>query len=62
MNCSVPHLRRPGSCADITHTRQLGLVQLLAEGPFLEILADAGYQGMGAQTGGRAKFFPLEGV
>ncbi|MFJ9753205.1 transposase family protein [Streptomyces chartreusis] len=26
---------------------------LLADGPFLEILADAGYQGMGAQTGGR---------
>nr|WP_234330510.1 transposase family protein [Streptomyces acidiscabies] len=33
--------------------RQLGLVQLLADGPFMEILADAGYQGMGAQTGGR---------
>ncbi|MEU9573124.1 transposase family protein [Streptomyces massasporeus] len=44
---------RPGSCADITQARQLGLVQLLADGPFLEILADAGYQGMGAQTGGR---------
>ncbi|MGW3291384.1 transposase family protein [Streptomyces sp. NPDC001002] len=37
----------PGSCADITQARQLGLVQLLADGPFLEILADAGYQGMG---------------
>ncbi|MFG3208097.1 transposase family protein [Streptomyces sp. NPDC048192] len=44
---------RPGSCADITQARQLGLAQLLAEGPFLEILADAGYQGMGAQSGGR---------
>ncbi|MGW3407543.1 transposase family protein [Streptomyces sp. NPDC000888] len=44
---------RPGSCADITQARQLGLVELLADGPFMEILADAGYQGMGAQTGGR---------
>lgn len=44
---------RPGSCADITQARQLGLAQLLAGGSFMEILADAGYQGMGAQTGGR---------
>ncbi|MFE5884560.1 transposase family protein [Streptomyces hydrogenans] len=44
---------RPGSCADITHARQLGLVKLLAEGPVVEVLADAGYQGLGAQTGGR---------
>ncbi|MEV6297668.1 transposase family protein [Streptomyces sp. NPDC051896] len=44
---------RPGSCADITQARQLGLVKLLSEGPFIEILADAGYQGLGAQTGGR---------
>jgi hypothetical protein len=44
---------RPGSCADITHARQLGLVTLLADGPAIEILADAGYQGLGAQTGGR---------
>ncbi|MEU6621999.1 transposase family protein [Streptomyces litmocidini] len=44
---------RPGSCADITHARELGLVRLLAEGPAVEILADAGYQGRGAQTGGR---------
>ncbi|WP_336605605.1 transposase family protein [Streptomyces sp. BA2] len=44
---------RPGSCPDITQARQLGLVRLLADGPFMEILADAGYQGMGAQTGGR---------
>lgn len=44
---------RPGSCADIAHARQLGLVQLLADGPAVEVLADAGYQGLGAQTGGR---------
>ncbi|MFD7961278.1 transposase family protein [Streptomyces zaomyceticus] len=43
----------PGSCADITHARQLGLVKLLADGPALEIFGDAGYQGLGAQTGGR---------
>ncbi|MFH8605393.1 transposase family protein [Streptomyces flaveolus] len=43
----------PASCADITHARQLGLVKLLAKGPGVEILADAGYQGLGAQTGGR---------
>ncbi|WP_328380077.1 transposase [Streptomyces sp. NBC_00440] len=43
----------PASCADITHARKLGLVKLLAEGPAVEILADAGYQGFGAQTGGR---------
>ncbi len=43
----------PGNCADITHARQLGLVGLLAGGPAVEILADAGYQGLGAQTGGR---------
>ncbi|MFD9099299.1 transposase family protein [Streptomyces collinus] len=36
-----------GSCADITHARQLGLVRLLDGGPALEILADAGYQGLG---------------
>ncbi|MFD2009531.1 transposase [Streptomyces narbonensis] len=44
---------KPGSCADITHARDLGLVRLLADGPEVEILADAGYQGLGAQTGGR---------
>ncbi|MFD3729553.1 transposase family protein [Streptomyces sp. NPDC058671] len=43
----------PASCADITHARELGLVRLLADGPAVEILADAGYQGLGAQTGGR---------
>ncbi|MFI1808475.1 transposase family protein [Streptomyces californicus] len=44
---------RPGSCAGITHARQPGLVKLLADGPAVEILADAGYQGLGAHTGGR---------
>ncbi|MHA5055115.1 hypothetical protein [Streptomyces sp. SD15] len=44
---------RPANCADITHARQLGLVKLLTGGPAVEILADAGYQGLGAQTGGR---------
>ncbi|WGP14246.1 transposase [Streptomyces sp. SH5] len=43
----------PASCADITHARKLGLVKLLADGPAVEILADSGYQGLGAQTGGR---------
>lgn len=42
-----------GSCADITRARQLGLVRLLEGGPAAEILADAGYQGLRAQTGGR---------
>lgn len=42
-----------GSCADITHARQLRLVELLEGGPAAEILADADYQGLGAQTGGR---------
>ncbi|MFI8365551.1 transposase family protein [Streptomyces sp. NPDC085612] len=44
---------QPARCADITHARQLGLVKHLAGGPAVEILADAGYQGLGAQTGGR---------
>ncbi|MDX3434311.1 transposase [Streptomyces sp. ME01-18a] len=48
--CSPP---KPGSCADITHARALGLVKLLADGPAVEILAGAGYQGLGAQSGGR---------
>ncbi|MEV7279280.1 transposase family protein [Streptomyces sp. NPDC093111] len=43
----------PGSCADITHARQLGLLKLLADGPPVEVLADAGYQGLGAQSGGQ---------
>ncbi|MFF8381803.1 transposase family protein [Streptomyces sp. NPDC015661] len=44
---------KPGSCADITPARELGLVKLLADAQAVEILADAGYQGLGAQTGGR---------
>ncbi|MFJ9720875.1 transposase family protein [Streptomyces sp. NPDC101213] len=44
---------KPGNWADITHARQFGLVKLLTGGPAVEILADAGYQGLGAQTGGR---------
>ncbi|MFE7092942.1 transposase family protein [Streptomyces erythrochromogenes] len=45
---------QPASCADITHARQLGLVKKLIGSPVaVEILADAGYQGLGAQTGGR---------
>ncbi|MFJ5835145.1 transposase family protein [Streptomyces sp. NPDC093089] len=43
----------PGSCADITHGRQSGLVKLLADGPAVEVLVDADYQGLGAQSGGR---------
>ncbi|MFJ4866913.1 transposase family protein [Streptomyces sp. NPDC088748] len=34
----------PGSYADITPARQLGLVKILAGGPTVEILADAGYR------------------
>ncbi|MFI8829053.1 transposase family protein [Streptomyces sp. NPDC053431] len=45
--------RLDGSCADITRARQLGLVRLLADGPVVEIFGDAGYQGLGAQTGTR---------
>lgn len=39
---------RPGSCADIPQARQLGLVQLLADGPFMEILADLRLPGHGS--------------
>lgn len=31
-----------GSCVDITHARQVGLIRLLEGGPAAEILADAG--------------------
>jgi hypothetical protein len=41
---------QPGSTADITQARQAGLVDLLAHYPNVELLADAGYQGLGAQT------------
>ncbi|MFJ5997470.1 transposase family protein [Streptomyces sp. NPDC092370] len=46
---------RPGRAVARTspRPRQLGLVELLVDSPFREILADAGYQGMGAQTCGR---------
>ncbi|WP_242646673.1 transposase [Streptomyces griseocarneus] len=44
---------RPGSCPDITQARESGLIDLLDTGPWVEILADAGYQGLGAQTGGQ---------
>ncbi len=40
--CPTP----PGICADTTH--ELGLVELLADGPAVEILADADYQRLGA--------------
>ena len=40
-----------GSRVGITHARQSGLVTLPANGPGLEILADADYQGLAAQTG-----------
>jgi hypothetical protein len=49
----------PGSCADITHARQLGLVRLLLDALPVQILADAGYQGLGAQTGGRVVTPPI---
>lgn len=38
---------QPASCADITHARQIGLVKHLVNGPAVEVLADAGYQGRG---------------
>ncbi|MFF0277826.1 transposase family protein [Streptomyces sp. NPDC004330] len=44
---------QPARCADSTHSRQLGLVKHLTDGPPVEILVDAGYQDLGAQTGGR---------
>ncbi|WP_232794905.1 transposase [Kitasatospora sp. NRRL B-11411] len=44
---------RAGSVADITQARDAGLVDLLANTIHLKILADAGYQGLGAQTCGQ---------
>ncbi|WP_245654556.1 transposase family protein [Streptomyces violens] len=44
---------RPGSCPDITQARDAGLVNLFSGRVGLEILAVAGYQGLGAQTGGQ---------
>ncbi|WP_238450155.1 transposase [Micromonospora sp. 4G55] len=43
----------PGSTADITQARQAGLTHWLAHTAGVRILADAGYQGLGAQTGGQ---------
>ncbi|WP_207620819.1 transposase family protein [Streptosporangium minutum] len=44
---------RPGSVADITQARRSGLVDLLADTHGLQILADAGYQGLNSQTAGQ---------
>jgi hypothetical protein len=41
---------RPGAIHDLTQVRQAGLVELLALTPGVTLLADAGYQGLGAQT------------
>lgn len=42
-----------GSTADITQARQAGLTDWLAHTSGVQILADAGYQGLGAQTRGQ---------
>ncbi len=46
---------RPGRAVAPTSPRadSVGLVHLLADGPFVEILADADYQGLGARSDGR---------
>ncbi|GAA0475716.1 transposase family protein [Streptomyces olivaceiscleroticus] len=44
---------KPGSCPDIPQARDAGLVELVGRYRDLHILADAGYQGLGAQTGGQ---------
>ncbi|MBT2452933.1 transposase [Streptomyces sp. ISL-43] len=44
---------RAGSVADITQARDAGLVDLLTDTLDLQILADVGYQGLGAQTCGQ---------
>jgi hypothetical protein len=43
---------RPGSIHDLTQVRQAGLVELLALVSGVTLLADAGYQGLSAQTAG----------
>ncbi|WP_243715615.1 transposase family protein [Micromonospora sp. KC207] len=44
---------RPGSMHDITQARTAGLVDLLLNAPLdVQILADAGYQGLDTDTGG----------
>ena len=42
----------PGSVHSVTQVRQAGLVELLALVPGVTLLADAGYQGLSAQTAG----------
>jgi hypothetical protein len=42
----------PGSIHDLTQVRQAGLVELLALIPGVTLLADAGHQGLSAQTAG----------
>ncbi|MFD7834993.1 transposase family protein [Streptomyces sp. NPDC059761] len=44
---------RASAVADITQARDAGPVDLLADTIHLEILADAGYQGLGTQTCGQ---------
>ncbi|HLK95169.1 MAG TPA: transposase family protein, partial [Nocardioidaceae bacterium] len=43
---------RPGAIHDLIQVRQAGLVELLALTPGVTLLADAGYQGLSAQTAG----------
>ena len=43
---------RPGSIHDLTQVRPAGLAELLALTPSVTLLADAGYQGLSAQTAG----------
>jgi hypothetical protein len=43
---------RPGAMHDLTQIRQVGLVELLPLTPGVTLLADAGYQGLSAQTAG----------
>ncbi|MFC7994484.1 transposase family protein [Streptomyces pilosus] len=57
---------QPGSCADITRTRQLGLVKLLAEGPVMEVRTGRGDARAATQgslltaDAGRARHSPLK--
>ncbi|PRY37904.1 transposase [Umezawaea tangerina] len=48
----------PGSTADITQARQSELVTLLKNTTGLRVLADAGYQVLGARTGGQVIALP----
>jgi hypothetical protein len=43
---------RPGAIHDLAQVRQAGLVELLALTPGVTMLADAGFQGLSAQTAG----------